>query len=376
MAPVVVRNTDRAEKRIPELDGVRAVAIWMVLLSHLFFAYDMPAGAIAWMPRTVRTTIAHGWLGVDLFFVLSGFLITGILLDSRENPKFFRNFYSRRALRILPVYLASVLVMSLLYVHGRAYLLLSSVFMANMAGLFAISIPHGPGVLWSLAVEEHFYVVWPWLVRFVRRRTVAVLALAIVLTTPLLRFIAAVHGVSVIGIIYQVSIFRFDGLALGALLAIWYRSSRYSRTRPLQVIVALLALDAALTIAIVPFGGMQSSSPLGIAFRSTQAQLFFAAGILAVLAYRGTKATAFLRSPVAVLSGELSYCIYLIHLALLDGYMAVGAPRIEPSLFRWEGPDFALAVRFMVVLGATFGVALLSRSYLERPFLRLKRRFG
>ena len=367
---------DRAGTRIPELDGVRAVAIWMVLIGHLFFAYQLPAGALEWMPGSVRVILNHGWLGVDLFFVLSGFLITGILLDSREKANYFWIFYSRRALRILPVYLATVAVMSVFYAHGRSYLLISSVFMANMAGLFAISVPHGASILWSLAVEEHFYLVWPWLVRLLSRRAVTVVAATIVIATPLLRYVAAVHGVSVPGVIYQVSIFRFDGLALGALLAIWYRSSWYSRLQSVLVIIGLLLMDGLLSIAIIPFGGMQADNPVGVAFRYNQAQLLFAAFIVAVLAYRGSAATAVFRSPFAVLSGELSYCIYLIHLALGDAYMAAASPMIEPFLIAWKGPNFAVAVRIVILLVLTFGLALLSRAYLERPFLNLKRRFA
>ncbi|HXP84767.1 MAG TPA: acyltransferase [Bryobacteraceae bacterium] len=187
----------QSSEHIPELDGVRATAIWMVLVAHLGFAYPPPAGALLWMPSAAVRILGHGWLGVDLFFVLSGFLITGILLDSRNRPKYFQRFYGRRALRILPVYFVSVGVMALFYANSGRYFLLSSLFMANLASLLSVSFPHGPGVLWSLAVEEHFYLLWPGLVRLMSRRTLAIVAAAIVLGTPVLRGLAASRGVPV-----------------------------------------------------------------------------------------------------------------------------------------------------------------------------------
>ena len=89
---------------IPELDGIRALAIWMVLGDHLFYGLPNPPDALDHIPRIFLFVIGHGWLGVDLFFVLSGFLITGILLDSSPKPHSFNNFYARRFLRIVRLY--------------------------------------------------------------------------------------------------------------------------------------------------------------------------------------------------------------------------------------------------------------------------------
>ena len=163
----------RLPSHIPELDGIRAIAIWMVLVLHTFIPDEESGQALARWPKPLLLIMGHGWLGVDLFFVLSGFLITGILLDSRNSPHYIRNFYSRRVLRILPVYFVCLAVVLYFYAGYSSYFLLSLLFMANMAGLFQIAIPHGPGVFWSLAVEEHFYLVWPWLVRLLSRRALA-----------------------------------------------------------------------------------------------------------------------------------------------------------------------------------------------------------
>lgn len=99
---------------VPELDGIRAIAIWMVLLLHVVYAFPNAPGSLSFVPGAIMLVISHGWLGVDLFFMLSGFLITGILLGTKERPRYFRNFYIRRVLRIAPLYFIVVILCSLL----------------------------------------------------------------------------------------------------------------------------------------------------------------------------------------------------------------------------------------------------------------------
>src|SRR5437879_3615839 len=125
----------RLPSHISELDGIRAIAIWMVLGLHLFVPDEESVQALMRWPEPLLLVIGHGWLGVDLFFVLSGFLITGILIDGRNSPHYIRNFYSRRLLRILPVYFVCLAAMTYFYPGHRSYFLLSLFFMANMAGL-------------------------------------------------------------------------------------------------------------------------------------------------------------------------------------------------------------------------------------------------
>jgi peptidoglycan/LPS O-acetylase OafA/YrhL len=132
--------------RVLELDGFRAFAVLMVLVHHLFFGWPTPA--LNSVPRVLRVAIGHGWLGVDLFFVLSGFLITGILIDSRESGHYFRNFYSRRVLRIVPLYLTCILMMYFAYPRAGPYFRLSLLYLANFAYFFRVRTAHGPGVFW------------------------------------------------------------------------------------------------------------------------------------------------------------------------------------------------------------------------------------
>jgi peptidoglycan/LPS O-acetylase OafA/YrhL len=190
-------------KRIPELDGLRGVAILLVVLFHGFFFAPgpdyHPADLIHRLYFWFERFIAIGWTGVDLFFVLSGFLIGGILLDARESPRFYRTFYLRRFFRIIPPYyawlMAYVLVTltagAFLAAHslkgntpsGRVFLWMQFLFLQNLGIL-----DHYPTVAgawlrptWSLAVEEQFYLITPTIIKTLSRRALAIFLAAVVM---------------------------------------------------------------------------------------------------------------------------------------------------------------------------------------------------
>src|SRR5579859_7989208 len=147
---------------MPELDSLRGVAILAVVFYHgLFWSNNLQglSGAV----RIAVNLTRFGWLGVNLFFVLSGFLITGILMGRKTAPNYYSHFYFRRTVRILPALYGLLLVLSLVPHQSYKYLVLSFFFRANLAPL--LHIPYTYAVLWSLAVEEHFYLLWPWAVR-------------------------------------------------------------------------------------------------------------------------------------------------------------------------------------------------------------------
>lgn len=184
--------------RMPELDTLRGVAVSLVVCFHSFgFAYTIHG--LSGIPRILVALTLPGWVGVNLFFVLSGFLITGILLDTKTRPDYYHRFYVRRALRILPLYYA---VLALLLVLARtglverraswSFLALSSVYLANVTEL--LGVPMQYGVLWSLAVEEHFYLLWPGLVRSFSRRNVMVCASGVAAICLSLRVLSYVFG--------------------------------------------------------------------------------------------------------------------------------------------------------------------------------------
>lgn len=366
----ITKTVGTDHSRVFELDGVRALAIWMVLLFHIFLAWPVPDGAFAQVPGAILKLAAHGWLGVDLFFVLSGFLITGILLDSRARPHYFRNFYARRFLRIMPLYFTVVFVFLIFYASGWRYLVLSTFFAANLARLFHIPIPHGPGALWSLAVEEHFYLVWPVLVYVLDRRRLAILAATIVIATPIARGIAAAHGVPVDGEIYEFSWFRFDGLALGGLLAIVVRSFGAKRANYCKLAAVCVLFSTLITVS-GSFFGLNHAGVMSTALRFNQAQFLFAALLLVAVGFQGTPWTALLRNRFACISGNLSYCLYLINVAVGDAFQWLA----RHFSFNPSGPSL-VAIRGLFLIVVSFSIAALSKRYLEDPFLRLKRYFA
>src|SRR5450631_3618935 len=169
---------------MPELDAVRGIAVLGVVLLHAFDWQYAGLSVGPWASRFMAAT-QPGWMGVNLFFVLSGFLITGILLDSKNKPHFYRRFYTRRALRILPAYYLLLILLLLLRTSSAAFVGLSFIYLANMTNFFGVSCDYGP--LWSLAVEEHFYIIWPTIVRAVTRRRLALFSMAIAIVVPVLR---------------------------------------------------------------------------------------------------------------------------------------------------------------------------------------------
>jgi peptidoglycan/LPS O-acetylase OafA/YrhL len=158
---------------MPELDCLRGIAILLVVLFHGF------AGAylrlhFGGLPGKFVWATQYGRSGVNLFFVLSGFLITGILLDTKHQEHYYRDFYARRALRILPAYYLLLVLLMLLGVGTAAFYVLSFFYLSNVTDLFGVICAYGP--LWSLAVEEHYYLIWPALVRNLTRRNLAICA--------------------------------------------------------------------------------------------------------------------------------------------------------------------------------------------------------
>src|SRR5258708_14912616 len=194
-------------QRIPQLDGVRALAILAVFLHHALH---------------VKLT----WMGVDLFFVLSGFLITGILIRRKIlKQSYFGNFYARRARRILPPYLLTLLVTSLFIGWGWLHHWYWYAFFGMNIGAVRGELPREFGPLWSLAVEEQFYLVWPFVILFCSERILFRTSLCIILFTPILRGLATPHVKNAMTIYFQMP-FRMDLLAAGGMLALVWKNHR------------------------------------------------------------------------------------------------------------------------------------------------------
>ena len=361
---------------MPELDVIRGIAILSVLIFHGFGdALYIPVARPVWQ-RAVMAIVAQGWAGVNLFFVLSGFLITGILLDSACRPGYYSRFYARRALRILPAYYLMLLVILCWgYAEGTPartvveFGALSLVYLSNVSPMFGVAFLYP--LLWSLSVEEHFYLLWPALVRNFSRRALALAAALICAIEPVLRWYDLAHGGnnwwagSHHGGSYMYTWMMADGLALGALLALFARS-RWCRRRNciwLAAITLAFSVVATATSVFVP-------KPLGFCLRATVVN-YFALALIAGALWLGTGAhRAWVNIPLLAFYGYISYGLYLVHGFILSVYCAVVA-RFAPSLN--PGLDFA-KICLATVVGSAIAtvVAYLSRVTYEEFFLRRK----
>ena len=358
--------------RVPELDGLRGLAIAAVLLWHYVgIPMASPSSPAALHP------LAKGFIlfrsGVDLFFVLSGFLITGILLDHARSPKLFRVFYGRRALRILPLYYSMVA----LFVLGRLWtnndpLFVSypdippwsyAVFLQNYFMAHANS--HGPdwlGATWSLAIEEQFYLLLPLLVRFLSPRDlVRLFAVGIVtacLLRPILFFTYSLWSFA--GYVWLPC--RVDSLFLGALIAYTLRSpeARLALMRRRGLIAAAFAILFLGVLAL----GRAVAGDIGIhmtLWGHTYLTIFYGTALLLALLYAGEPAARFLRSRWLGRLATISYAVYLTHGVVLRlAFRAAGETVIGLSGARE-------ASLILLALGATLLLCSLSYRFLERP---------
>lgn len=367
----VVRHEPLLRKEMPELDTIRGLAILGVIVYHAFY-WSRDLSHFSPLQRIVLRAAAPGEFGVSLFFVLSGFLITGLLLDSRDRPDYYRRFYFRRALRILPAYYGILIVLLVAREMSRSYLIMSLLYCSNLSLLFGIQMTYP--VLWSLSVEEHFYLVWPAVVRRVAPRGLIVLAGAIILFTPLLRLACFYHGLpthfSNSGCDYYTWNMA-DGLACGSVLSLLLRRMNGDRKKFGWLCLGSFIVAGFLSVVALPFGLRTGMRPVGAALQWTISNVTFM-GILALFLLVGTSRwKALVTSKVLRFFGYISYGLYLVHLLvyrLFDDLVRSVSPVYATRLFTWDG----IWLRFLIAGGAAVLLSYLSRRFFEEAFLRLK----
>lgn len=376
-----------APDRLPALDALRGIAILLVLLYH--FA---PSGLVTSpAARAALTAVQVGWVGVDLFFVLSGFLITGILLDGRGDPHLLARFYGRRALRILPLYYGTLLVLLLVALvarHVEAASTSSEAFLRDQAWywLHAANVAAARDTqwaaqswvqhFWSLAVEEQFYLVWPavvlllpvrWLPRAIAATLVAALALRIWLAVLAQLPVAA----------YVLTPSRADALAVGALLAVAWRTPAWHTQLTRAAMVAVPVLGVAL-VELVVTQGPNSGGLLMATVGHSYWALFFGA-----LLWLGVApAVPHDDAPYAVVAGwkswlgrqrwlhhvaRYSYGLYVVHVPLrewLASRRLVGTNLIAQH-GEWVGGGAGIALGVLL----SFAVAVPLWHLFEAPVL-------
>lgn len=366
-----------SERRIDALDGLRGLAALTVVMHNLLLI-QTPTGPGS---HLLVALLDRGWIGVQLFFVLSGFLITGILLDARGQA--LAHFFARRVLRIFPLYYGTLLVVLVLlpalgalpasFHRDPAHEAWFWVYLSNWIGPYfqgAGPFPH----FWSLAVEEQFYLLWPFLVGRRTPRQVVVLSLAVAALGPLSRALLLGLGQPE-QTAYQFTVCRIDGLALGAAAAAAWRVDAWSER--LAVHAPRLAAAAALVLLL---GALPTHAyrvfgwwPQVLGYSALAAA--FALGVLAIAAGRGVReglAGRVLCHPGLRRVGQYSYGMYVLHVPL---HMIVGLP----LLARWglaHPYPTAVAVAYVGV-GTLVSYALAVTSYhaFEIHFLRLKDRY-
>jgi peptidoglycan/LPS O-acetylase OafA/YrhL len=358
---------------MPELDSIRGIAILAVLFYHGFY-WNVDLAQFSKPVRLVLMGMWVGRLGVNLFFVLSGFLITGLLIDSKGRTDYYSRFYKRRAFRILPAYLLTILALVVVKHAPWNFIGLSLLYLSNLTPLFGIAIAYP--ILWSLAVEEHFYFVWPAVVRKLPIRQLTFCCVAIILLSPLLRLVTFYWSrqngsVSFVGNDYTWN--SADGLACGALLSLWLRTFQPSRRQVQWVIYVLATVAIGIYLAGLRWGIWTRQRPLGAAMQVVPWHLFFVA-LLGAFLMLGT--SPWKRIPHAKtfrFFGEISYGLYLYHLLLFEGFDYLAARNALP--LPKTDPGRLLLIRFLVASSVAVAIAYVSRRLFEDRFLRLKGRF-
>jgi peptidoglycan/LPS O-acetylase OafA/YrhL len=344
-----------------QLDGLRALAAIMVMGYH-YFSY---IGAATPLQLRLMQASTLGITGVTLFFVLSGFLITRILLSSKGTKGYFRNFYARRALRILPLYYFYLIIVyagyPALFNTSPAPLghqLIFYGFLQNIAQTFGWNIS-GPGHYWSLAVEEHFYLFWPVVVHLFSNKQLFKVLLGIVAAALLLRIGMVLYGFPVA----TFTLTRMDSLAFGALLAL-YEAERGFPPSSKRLFPALMAAALAPALILLPLVSGKSLAAVQV-FKFLLTSLFYLGliGYVVSASRTSTLHGRFLQSPIMAYAGRISYGLYVFHpfaYKLTGQYLNSG---------NWT-------LNLFIFLGLAFTLAACSFRFIESPFLRLKKHFS
>ena len=365
---------------LPALDGIRGLAILLVLYCHLFWSNPHSGFRLFDFFNEIR---ASSYIGVNLFFVLSGFLITGILLDTLHVPHFFKTFYARRTLRIFPLYYGSLLFLLLLTgpLHftwsGWQYYYLT--YTANLAALWHnrplilghFNINH----FWSLQVEEQFYLLWPFIVfRLKRPKTIVRISLLTCLAVLILRIglVALPSHFANIYLPYSPTFSCADNLLYGCALCAVLRTS--ARQRVLQLAPRVFAVGVAiLFIAAVLHHGLTWQDNFFVPTFGFSVVAITAAALVAMVLRPASMTQRIFENSTLRFFGKYSYGLYVFHYSLL-GLLSSPIRHFVDAHLRFKALGVIAAA--CVVLAASILLALLSYHFYEAPFLKLKRYFS
>lgn len=375
------RDSPHGRRHLNELDGIRGIAVLLVMTFHLGMRQFAGKNPIDFF-------IGSGWTGVDLFFVLSGFLITSILLDTRRQQHYFRNFYVRRALRILPLYyfavagfLLVVLPLAhrvhLLHLVRPEYTAFYWLHLSNLSSAFGFMATSPIGHFWSLSVEEQFYFVWPLLVFALDSLPLLAACLLLALASPVLRMLPAMQAMqaSYPEFLYRLTPFRLESLCYGAVLAIlaMYALRAEPARRLLQLVPGVATATGAILFGVASYvaGGPEYQTPSMSGYGYTGSALFYMGLVGWAVTHTGSEQlpARMLRSRFLRFFGKYSYAMYVFHVPVSDC--------VKPAVAYLIKNQWAVApIDLVLGIGITTVLARLSWVLLEQPFLKLKERFA
>jgi peptidoglycan/LPS O-acetylase OafA/YrhL len=364
---------------VPALDGIRGLAILLVLFCHLFWSNPETGSRLFDLLNEIR---ASSYIGVNLFFVLSGFLITGILLDTLHLPLFFKTFYARRTLRIFPLYYGVLILLLLLTrpLHfvwsGWQYYFFT--YTANLAlwrtqplVLHYFAIDH----FWSLQVEEQFYLLWPFLVFRIKRAQslvrLSLLACLIILIIRIVLVALRSHFANIY-LSYSPTFSCADNLLYGCCLCALLRTS--ARQRVLHLAPRVFAVGAVILLcaAVLHHGLVWDTNFFVPTFGFSIVGITCAALIAMTLRPASTTQRLF-ENPTLRFFGKYSYGLYVFHYSVEAMFMTSVRQFVDA---KFHSKVLGVISGAGVVLAVTILVALLSFHFYEAPLLKLKRYFS
>ena len=383
MAHTSAPSTGVSRTHYAQLDGLRACAILPVVAYHFGLQHKDTND-----PGLLLDLSHFGWMGVDLFFVLSGFLITSILVETKEGPRYFKNFLMRRFLRIWPLYYAALFTLFFaipwmvsttppeiermqehqwwFWLYGANWLFASLGDFSNVPG----------GYFWSLAVEEQFYLIWPFVVYHLSERGILRLALTLLGLSLLGRAIGLYLFELTPSTLYAMTFTHLDGLVVGAALAICLRHEHLVQWLAPKV-PYVFALSLAALIGIRLSGGSWVFWTPEMAFTGyTLIALMCGAVLFAVIRYGSNHqwVRLLLENKPMMETGRYSYALYLIHVPV---GVALASLFHHFDLFdATYGYAIGYALFFAVALSLSWLLSWLSYHVFEKHILKLKRHFS
>ena len=347
-------------KYLKELDGVRAIAALMVMVFHFF----QPIETSNKILLLLKKVSILGQTGVSLFFVLSGFLITRILLSTKDNKNYFYNFYIKRSLRIFPLYYAFLIIYYYIFpiIAKSNFIDFNQqiyywVYLQDFAQTFKWKNLFGPGHFWSLAVEEHFYLFWPLLIYFFNKKKIFISIIVLIVVSILVRIVLTYNGYEV----FYFTFSRMDELAVGALLAILELNKRLINKNSYKFII-LLFIVLLPTLAIFILNNASGNSSLQIIKFILLSFAYFSLIGFVITSNDNNIIKRILKLKAFSYTGKISYGLYVYH----------------PICF-WMFNHFFSTNHFLInLLGSfilTFIIASTSYYFFESYFLKLKHYF-